>query len=275
MSTAYADDEGEEEEEEEDANEAVVFEGESGISLSDLFLSNSGSSTLADLSPTPGSRALLWGPPACGKTSLLLQFAYNCAKQDSSSFVTFLCKPHSFDENPPCLSQGVDPESDAFARITIKYIRDDEELRKYFAAFHVQRNFPRAVIIDDFHDLFNERPCAERFGHIRPRESAMVKTLALCYDAISYVNENAGRTSAQCHLLISDSHVGEAPRLRFIYQRWLPQILAIKALDDSTFYLSLSRDEDSGTNKVMRAKYTLLQGRLQLDSIQVHSKCPQ
>lgn len=64
MSTAYADDEGEEEEEEEDANEAVVFEGESGISLSDLFLSNSGSSTLADLSPTPGSRALLWGPPA-------------------------------------------------------------------------------------------------------------------------------------------------------------------------------------------------------------------
>lgn len=40
-----------------------------------------------------------------GKTSLLLQFAYNCARQDSSSFVTFLCKPHSFDDNPPCLSQ--------------------------------------------------------------------------------------------------------------------------------------------------------------------------
>lgn len=40
-----------------------------------------------------------------GKTSLLLQFAYNCARQDSSSFVTFLCKPHSLDDNPPCLSQ--------------------------------------------------------------------------------------------------------------------------------------------------------------------------
>ena len=44
--------------------------------------------------------------PFCrGKTSLLLQFAYNCARQDSSSFVTFICKPHSLDHNPPCLSQ--------------------------------------------------------------------------------------------------------------------------------------------------------------------------
>jgi hypothetical protein len=38
-----------------------------------------------------------------------------------------------------------------------RYIHDDEELRKYFAAFHVQRVSPRAVIIDDFYDLFNER----------------------------------------------------------------------------------------------------------------------
>ncbi len=38
-----------------------------------------------------------------------------------------------------------------------RYIQDDEELRKYFAAFHLQRLFPRAVIIDDFYDLFNER----------------------------------------------------------------------------------------------------------------------
>ncbi|KAG0614882.1 hypothetical protein M758_6G211200 [Ceratodon purpureus] len=204
-----------------------------------------------------------------GKTSLLLQFAYNCASQDSSSFVTFICKPHSLDHNPPCLSQGVDPECDAFARITIKYIHDDEELRKYFAAFHVQRIFPRAVIIDDFYDLFNERSCAERFGHIRPRESAMVKTLALCYDAISFANGYGGR-GAQCHLLVSDSHVGETPRLRFIYQRWLPQILTIEALDDSSFCVSLGRDEVSPANKAVKATYTLIQGRLQLDCIEVH-----
>lgn len=40
-------------------------------------------------------------------------------------------------------------------------------------------------------------------------------------------SENGGR-EAQCHLLVSDSHVGEAPRLRFIYQRWLLQILTIE-----------------------------------------------
>ncbi|KAG0571223.1 hypothetical protein M758_6G211200 [Ceratodon purpureus] len=173
-----------------------------GIAVRDLFAwatstsASSSSSGSHDVTSKPFSRALVSGPPA---------------SQDSSSFVTFICKPHSLDHNPPCLSQGVDPECDAFARITIKYIHDDEELRKYFAAFHVQRIFPRAVIIDDFYDLFNERSCAERFGHIRPRESAMVKTLALCYDAISFANGYGGR-GAQCHLLVSDSHLWTTPR---------------------------------------------------------------
>ena len=42
---------------------------------------------------------------ACsGKTSLLLQFAYNCALR-SEGTVTFMCRPHTFDLDPPCLSQ--------------------------------------------------------------------------------------------------------------------------------------------------------------------------
>lgn len=79
---------------------------------------------------------------------------------------------------------------------------------------------PKAVIIDNFYDMFDERwvtagyfrvgkncwvldvrtqrgternlkvlmcrLCGERFGHTRARETAMVKTLALCQDAINY-----------------------------------------------------------------------------------------
>jgi hypothetical protein len=42
---------------------------------------------------------------ACsGKTSLLLQFAYNCALR-SEGTVTFMCRPNTFDLDPPCLSQ--------------------------------------------------------------------------------------------------------------------------------------------------------------------------
>lgn len=38
-----------------------------------------------------------------------------------------------------------------------RYIEDGDEIRKYFAAFHLLDNFPAAVIIDDFADFFSER----------------------------------------------------------------------------------------------------------------------
>jgi hypothetical protein len=39
----------------------------------------------------------------------------------------------------------------------LRYVRNDEEVRKYFAAMHFNPNLPRAVIIDDFVDLFGDR----------------------------------------------------------------------------------------------------------------------
>jgi hypothetical protein len=38
-----------------------------------------------------------------------------------------------------------------------RYVEDGEEIRKYFAAFHLLDNFPAAVIVDDFADFFSER----------------------------------------------------------------------------------------------------------------------
>lgn len=145
------------------------------------------------------------------------------------------------------------------------------------------------------------------------------------HSALIHLCSDYGGRGAQCHLIVSDSHVGEAPRLRFIYQRWLPQILTIEGssllfncnadvrivlclalnciiitlcdlvctshfrrfsgactenprwcfvypagLDDSSFCVSLAGDEEIPGSKVVKAKYTLLQGRLQLDCIEVH-----
>eukprot|EP00249_Psilotum_nudum_P015957 c25594_g1_i8 orf=51-506(+) len=99
--------------------------------------------------------ALLSGPPNSGKTSLLLQFAYNCAL-DESSTVVFICKRHSLERKPPLLPQEVDASSEVFERIHMKYVDDDEGIRKFFAAFHMHPKFPRAVIIDDLCEFFNE-----------------------------------------------------------------------------------------------------------------------
>ncbi|XP_057840688.2 uncharacterized protein LOC131050508 isoform X2 [Cryptomeria japonica] len=173
-------------------------------------------------------RILLSGPSHSGKTSLLLQFAYNCARETSAT-VVFLCKRNNFEKNPPFLPQDVDPSSEIFERVHIKYIEDDEGIRKYFAAFHMHSNFPRAVILDDFCEFFDEGKCREKYGQARGCDVAMVRTLALCCDAINHANDKLPSTES-CKLLISDSHIGDTPRLLYIYQRWLPCILTVNGM---------------------------------------------
>ena len=36
-------------------------------------------------------------------------------------------------------------------------MEDDEEIKKYFAAFHLHDKIPTAVVVDDFGDLFDDR----------------------------------------------------------------------------------------------------------------------
>ncbi|CAN6295632.1 unnamed protein product [Urochloa humidicola] len=103
---------------------------------------------------------LLSGPPRCGKTSLLFQFAVNRAAE-SGRGVAFICSKGRMENNPPFLSQGVDPSVSLLQRIQIKYTEDGDEIRKYFAAFHLLDNFPAADIVDDFADFFSERSCQQ------------------------------------------------------------------------------------------------------------------
>lgn len=38
-----------------------------------------------------------------------------------------------------------------------RYVNDDEDIRKYFAAFHLYDKLPAAVLIDDFGDFFDDK----------------------------------------------------------------------------------------------------------------------
>ncbi|XP_057426120.1 uncharacterized protein LOC130719515 [Lotus japonicus] len=53
--------------------------------------------------------------------------------------------------------KGIDPSSDVFHCIQMKYVNDDEDIRKYFAAFHLLDTLPAAVVIDDFGDFFDNK----------------------------------------------------------------------------------------------------------------------
>eukprot|EP00252_Welwitschia_mirabilis_P005129 TRINITY_DN15555_c0_g2_i2.p1 TRINITY_DN15555_c0_g2~~TRINITY_DN15555_c0_g2_i2.p1 ORF type:complete len:245 (-),score=26.97 TRINITY_DN15555_c0_g2_i2:49-783(-) len=209
-------------------------------------------------------RMFVSGPRHSGQTSLLLQFAFNIAKETSGT-VVFLCRRQNFENNALFLSQDIDPSSSIFERIQMKYIEDDEGLRKYFAAFHLHKEIPRAVIIHDFCDFFDERACEEKYGQSRGRDLASVRSLALCCDAIDYANTKLP-AEEPCKFLVSDTNAGDTPRLLYIYQRWLTHILTIKAHDGFTFTLQGINTPNRKTLDGF-AKYTIALQYLTLEEL--------
>ncbi|KAG4386716.1 hypothetical protein GLYMA_11G109300v4 [Glycine max] len=192
-----------------------------------FFCSSSSSSQQLQPFENPSSNLLLLsGPPSSGKTSLLFQFAFNVAlHSDSNNKVIFICNRHRLDSKPPFLSQGIDPSSHVFHRIQMKYVNDDEDIRKYFAAFHLYDTLPAAVLIDDFGDFFDNKICQQRYSNPRGRDMAMVKTLALCHNAITFANQKGS-----CKVLLSDTHTHQrdSPRFHFIYKKWIQTTFTIK-----------------------------------------------
>ncbi|KAL7241344.1 hypothetical protein ACSBR2_006879 [Camellia fascicularis] len=211
---------------------------------------------------------LLSGPPSSGKTSLLFQFAFNSALETHSSVstngkVVFLCNRRRLESQPPYLSQGIDPSSDIFQRIQMKYVDNDEGINKFFAAFHLHDKFPHTVIIDDFGDLFDERNCQQRYNNPRGRDLAMVRILALCHNAIIHANE-----TGPCKVLLSDTHHGDSPRLLFIYKRWISSIYTIKGDGSGSFLLKNNIYSGSALSQRMRtAKYSIALQYLVLEGI--------
>lgn len=207
---------------------------------------------------------LLSGPPSSGKSSLLFQFAYNSAVSTTTSSVVFLCNRRKLEANPPFLSQGIDPSSQVFQRIQIKYVDDDEGIKNYFAAFHLQHpTFPLSVIIDDFADFFDERNCQDKYTNPRGRDLAMIRVLALCQNAIAHANE-----AGPCVLLLSDTHHGDSPRLLYIYKRWVSSIYTIKGDGFGSFLLRTSYQSGIAKSAGKRmAKYSIALQYLVLEAI--------
>ncbi|OIT33785.1 PREDICTED: uncharacterized protein LOC109205563 [Nicotiana attenuata] len=196
---------------------------------------------------------LLSGPLSSGKTSLLFQFAINSATESREGNVVFICNRRKLETKPPYLAERIDPSSDIFERIQMKYIEDEEGIKKYFAAFHIHDNpAPISVIIDDFADFFNEGKCQEKYNNNRGKDFAMVRVLALCKNAIMYANQKG---PLPCQLLLSDTHYnGDSPRLLYIYKRWVSSIYTIKA---DGFGSYLIRSSSNNFARAKTAKYSI------------------
>uniref|UniRef100_A0A2N9I5B7 Uncharacterized protein n=1 Tax=Fagus sylvatica TaxID=28930 RepID=A0A2N9I5B7_FAGSY len=150
----------------------------------------------------------------------------------------------------------------------MKYVDDDEGIKNYFAAFHLHDTFPAAVVVDDFGDFFEERSCQEKYNNPRGRDLAMVRTLALCHNAVNHANK-----TMPCKLLLSDTHHGDSPRLLFIYKRWVPTIFTIKGDGSGSFILKSNGNSGSGSSvRIRTAKYSIALQYLILEGIMEDSE---
>uniref|UniRef100_A0A1J3HEN0 Uncharacterized protein n=1 Tax=Noccaea caerulescens TaxID=107243 RepID=A0A1J3HEN0_NOCCA len=197
---------------------------------------------------------LLSGPISSGKTSVLFQYALNVASASTSNRVVFICRRKRIEANPPFLSQGIDPSSDVFNRIQMKYVDDDEGIRKYFAAFHLHLDLPAAVVIDDFGDFFTQlNSNGTLMNSSRARDMAMVRTLALCHNAITDAKK------ATCQLVISETNPGDSPRSLFIYKRWITTIFTIKGHGDGSFLLRSNGKSEKSAKYSIALQYLILE----------------
>ncbi|GBG64284.1 hypothetical protein CBR_g41204 [Chara braunii] len=247
----------------------------SGHKFANFFPSVSDSSVQQQSHDLPAyfnsRRALLVGPPRSGKTSLLFQFCYNCARESGSrSHVVFICQKKRIENGPPLLSRGVDPSSEVFNRVHMRYLVDDKELRKYLACLHLLPNsqLPTALVIDNFSAFFDQSSHVGggvRSAHGRAQDMAIARTLALLCDAVDFVRQN---DQPICKLLVSDTSGADGPRSLYLFQRWFPLIFHIKALEPGKFSLSVFRDSLGPGGFHVSARYSLLEHCLSLLSLE-------
>lgn len=161
----------------------------------------------------------------------------------------------------------MDPASKILERIQMKYIDDYDDIKKYFAAFHLLESFPAAVIIDDFGDFFTKVKYDDKFGR-RDRNFSMVHALGLCSNAIAHANKKL-QPSDSCKLLLSETRKLNSTTL-FIYKRWINSIFTIEDTRGDgagSFFLKRKPDPYNNLTRMRTAKYSVTYPFLTLEEI--------
>ena len=167
-----------------------------GSCLTKLLRLSLGKKYEEKLSPSNESGTLvkgqvLGGPNSCGKTSLLFEYAVNCAEK--SDYVLFIA-PKPLTKLPVFVNRRKQPNSIVLKRINMVYLANYAELTNYFANAHLEkvRNSPvgktRHVLIDDFDWYFQEK------GTRTEDITRFAKCLAYIIDAITFWSKDLKHT---------------------------------------------------------------------------------
>eukprot|EP00898_Chlorokybus_atmophyticus_P004957 jgi/Chlat1/5462/Chrsp36S00419 len=232
---------------------AGFFPGSHGVAAAALSASNSPPPRSAASSP---QHAALIGPEHSGKTSLLVAYALSILRsnQNNNNNISNISTralyirpaPVATDANPArhgacdvdvALPEGVDAADEGLARVDVRYLASDTELRKFFACFHLLRQLPCAVLIDDFSEFFAHNRQKEGVDARLPsqQEMAVAQTIACVRDAVDYANQRLRKDGLLCQLLVADT---ASRHKQYLFHRWLPTLYEIKGVSHGEFELS-------------------------------------
>mgnify|MGYP006135608379 CR=1 FL=1 len=106
------------------------------------------------------TRSLLHGPSRCGKTSLLMQFAFARARRGLTTLFVCQSREKLWVQRPAPPRDDGCSESETIAalqKISIKYVRGERDLRELLVTFHLSsERLPNTLIIDDLPAIMAE-----------------------------------------------------------------------------------------------------------------------
>jgi len=205
---------------------------------------------------------LLLGPAKSGKTSWLFNYGYSKATDNQK--VLFIGPKGKLDTSVPVFPEGFTPSDDVLAKIQMKTLTTDKELRYYLAHIHMQSFLPEVLIIDDISAFFSSSA---------DRQAKLIFTLALLREATEYISSiisNNGQSKHQCTVLVSDIiYPDDNPNKFNQYDPWLPLILLIKG-QHNPYTLSVHNVSKESDATQTYCEYTITNNELIVENLQLH-----
>jgi len=187
--------------------------------------------------PAPPPRCLVVGPEGCGKTSLLLQYAYALAARERTSL--FVCRRERLAASPPVRPRddAATPEVDEqrMRHIRIKYVASIEALQELLTSLHLGEA-PHALLLDDLFELCT--PSATDGEPVPPRHPLQAvraaSVAALAATAVDWMdaahgaaaNTLGGSPPPACSLVVAATR--PQPNDCVLMSRWMPGRLELE-----------------------------------------------
>jgi len=154
---------------------------------------------------------LLFGPKRCGKTSLLFEYAFQCAMAEHD--VLFITR-HKLDKLPHYINSRQQPSMSTLKRIEMLYLDTLKDFLQVMTTMHLRERKYTLLIVDNLDDYIT--------GASKDSFAIAAKVCAFVCDAVAYLRTCGLGTMLLCSM---ESGRGGRSALSKIIENWIPNVV--------------------------------------------------